>query len=253
MSLATLPGRALIALESLFKSSVKMRNDSPIISFTFDDFPRSAYRTGGAILKAHGFRGTYYASLGLMGTLEPVGEIFSREDLADLLADGHELGCHTFDHFDTWNTAPASFEQSIVDNARRLGELLPAASFKTLSYPLSGPPLDTMRRAARHFSCCRTGGQTYNATVVDPRLLSAYFLEQAKHVDAVKRLIDKSADARGWLIFGTHDVSETPSPWGCRPSFFEDVVSYAAHSHATVLPVGEAWDVVCGLPDASQR
>lgn len=253
MSLATLPGRALIALESLFKSSVKMRNESPIISFTFDDFPRSAYHTGGAILKAHGFRGTYYAALGLMGTQEPVGEIFSREDLANLIADGHELGCHTFAHFDTWNTAPAIFEQSIIDNARRLGELLPEVSFKTLAYPLSAPPLDTMRRAARHFSCCRVGGQTYNAAVVDPRVLSAYFLEQAKQVDPVKRLIDRSAEARGWLIFGTHDVSETPSQWGCHPRFFEEVVRYASRSGATVLPVGEAWDVVCARPDDSQR
>jgi peptidoglycan/xylan/chitin deacetylase (PgdA/CDA1 family) len=223
-----------------------MRNRSPIISFTFDDFPRSAYYAGGAILKTHGFRGTYYAALGLLGTLEPVGEIFSREDLVQLAVDGHELGCHTFGHCHAWNTTPGAFEMSIIDNARRLRELLPETSFKTFAYPLAGPRPSTKRRAARHFCCCRAGGQTYNAGVVDRGLLSAYFLEQAKDADSVKRMIDRNAAARGWLIFATHDVCDAASPWGCKPGFFEDVVRYASRSGNTVLPVCEAWDVVCG-------
>ena len=229
-----------------------MRNEGPLISFTFDDFPRSAYHTAGAILEAHGFRGTYYAALSLMGTHEPVGEIFSQEDLVSLVADGHELGCHTFDHCNAWNTPPAAFEQSIIDNARRLDELLPEASFKTLSYPLSGPRLNTKRRAARHFPCCRVGGQTYNSGVVDPNLLSGYFIEQSRDLDSVKRMIDRNSDARGWLIFATHDVCAGASRWGCTPGFFEDIVRYASRSDVIVLPVGEAWDIVRGLPSDHQ-
>lgn len=252
MKLRVIPARVLgefrrIALASLFRNPVKMRNEGPLISFTFDDFPRSAYHTAGAILEAHGFRGTYYASLGLMGTHEPVGEIFSQEDLASLFAAGHELGCHSFGHCHAWHTPPAAFEQSIIDNARRLGELLPEASFKTFAYPLSGPRLNTKRRAASHFSCCRAGGQTYNAGVVDRGLLSACFLEQVKHPDAVKTIVDRNSAACGWLIFATHDVCERPSAWGCSPGFFEDVVRSAARSGATVLPVSEAWDVITGL------
>jgi hypothetical protein len=223
-----------------------MRNEVPIISFTFDDFPRSAYYTGGAILKTHGFRGTYYAALGLVDTLEPVGVIASREDLVKLVAEGDELGCHTFGHCHSWNTTPAAFERSIVDNALRLRALLPEASFRTFAYPLAGPRPNTKRRAAGHFSCCRSGGQTYNTAVVDRGLLSAYFLEQAKHPDDVKRIIDRNASACGWLIFATHDVRDTASPWGCKPGFFEDVVRYASRSGNAVLPVCEAWDIVRG-------
>lgn len=39
---------------------------APTVSFTFDDFPKSALSAGGAILKQHGPRGTYYAVMGLM-------------------------------------------------------------------------------------------------------------------------------------------------------------------------------------------
>jgi peptidoglycan/xylan/chitin deacetylase (PgdA/CDA1 family) len=235
-----------IAVRSLFRAPVRMRNAAPIISFSFDDFPRSAFLTGGAILRAHGFRGTYYAALDLLGTQEPVGEIFLREDLIAVVRDGHELGCHTFNHCHAWDTAPAAFERSITHNARRLTELLPEASFKSHAYPLAAPRPNTKRRAARHFPCCRAGGQTYNAAEVDRSLLSAYFLEQAKDLDAVKRTVDRNADACGWLIFATHDVCETPSHWGCTPGFLENIVRYASRSGAAVLPVHEAWGVVRG-------
>src|SRR2546422_6309977 len=102
--------------ENLFCGTVQMRNDRPLVSFTFDDFPRSALRCGGAILKKYGFRGTYYAALGLMGQHAPVGEIFSLQDLRDLLAEGHELGCHTYGHCHSWNTSASAFERSVLEN-----------------------------------------------------------------------------------------------------------------------------------------
>ncbi len=236
-----------LVFTGFYRRPVTMRNAAPIISFTFDDFPRSAYRVGGTILKTHGFRGTYYASLGLMGTHAPVGEIFSREDLANVVADGHELGCHTFGHCDAWKTAPRLFERSIIENERRLSELLPDASFKTHSYPIAGPRPHTKRRVAKHFPCCRFGGQTYNAGVTDRYLLFAYFLEQSTHdLDSVKRMIDSNSEACGWLIFATHDVCVEPTRFGCSPRFFEEVVRYAGRSGAVVLPAGDAWDIVNG-------
>ena len=52
------------ATHSLFTRPVAIPSQKPFISFTFDDFPRSAWLTGGAILERFGVRGTYYASLG---------------------------------------------------------------------------------------------------------------------------------------------------------------------------------------------
>src|SRR5882672_2281183 len=66
----------------------------PVISFTFDDFPRSALHEGGAILKRYGVRGTFYVSMGLMGQDWPAGPGFLAQDLQEALGDGHELGCH---------------------------------------------------------------------------------------------------------------------------------------------------------------
>ena len=71
-----------------------------VVSFTFDDFPRSSLEQGGAILERFGARGTFYTALGLEGGDGELGPLFRREDLERAAAAGHEIGCHTFSHID---------------------------------------------------------------------------------------------------------------------------------------------------------
>lgn len=235
------------AARLLFRRMLTMRNPSPIISFTFDDFPKSALAVGGEILCAKGLRGTYYASLGLMGQTTPTGLIFSPEDLGQLIRRGHELGCHTFAHCDSWATAPRVFEESVEDNRLALERLEPQARFSSLSYPITCPRPNTKRRVARRFACCRFGGQTYNRGTVDLNLVSAYFLEKDRDNPAM--VVEKIAETvrnRGWLIIATHDIADEHTPYGCKPSVFKDVVDAAAASGAVVLPVAEALERIRG-------
>jgi peptidoglycan/xylan/chitin deacetylase (PgdA/CDA1 family) len=222
-----------------------MRASRAVISFTFDDFPRSALLTGGEILTEHGAVGSYYASLGLMGCDGPTGQIFHDADLQLLCTQGHELGCHTFDHKHAYETAPAAFEESIIRNRQALKSLVPGAEFKSLSYPIGNPRPETKRRSARHFGACRGGGQKYNRGEIDLNLLSGFFLEQSRDdLNAVCRMIDAACENYGWLIFATHDVCETPTRYGCTPSFFEGVVRYSVNSGAKIAPVGKALELI---------
>jgi peptidoglycan/xylan/chitin deacetylase (PgdA/CDA1 family) len=220
----------------------EIRLPRAIISFTFDDFPHSALVVGGDILLRHGVAGTYYVSLGLMDTNQPTGRMFSREDLGQLIREGHELGCHTFSHCDAWQTKPSDFEASIAENRRALKNWSSSAEFKTLSYPIDSPRPQTKRKAARHFACCRGGGQDINAGTADLNNLNAFFLEQSRdELEAVKLMIAKNERERGWLIFATHDISLNPTRFGCTASFFDTVVREAAQSDATILPVFRAF------------
>lgn len=229
----------------LFRRPFLINTRVPFISFTFDDFPRSALHTGGAILKRFGLAGTYYASFGLMGKQAPTGTMFLREDLNTLLEQGHELGCHTFSHCDSWETKPHVFEDSIIQNRLALTGLFPGASFRTFSYPISPPRHLTKVKVAHHFQCCRGGSQTLNIGTVDLNQLSAYFLEKSRdRIQSVKDLIDHNRQVRGWLIFATHDISERPTPYGCTPEFFEEVVQYAVSSGACILPVARALEAL---------
>lgn len=229
------------AAEVLVRRPFRLQNRQPLISFTFDDFPRSALHTGGAILEASGARGTYYASFGLMGQEAPTGEIFRRDDLPLVLQRGHELGCHTFAHCHACDTPAHEFESSIVENNRALKRLAPGASMLTLSYPVSCPRPGTKRCCARYFLGCRAGGQTCNAGVTDLNNLRAFFLEQSRDdIEAVKAVINLNSRLGGWLVFATHDVCETPTRFGCKPAFFEAVVRLSLASGATILPMSLA-------------
>ena len=73
--------------------------------------------------------------------------------------------------------------------------------------------------------------------------LKAFFLEQARNdFDSIIRLIEANNRKKGWLIFATHDVFESPTEFGCTPVFLEKVVRHVIESGARVLPVCEALD-----------
>jgi peptidoglycan/xylan/chitin deacetylase (PgdA/CDA1 family) len=247
----------------LFRRRLAVRIALPLISFTFDDFPRSAFLEAGSILRRYGILGTYYASLGLMGKQSHLGPMCEAEDLKELVHLGHELGCHTFGHCHSWNTPPDVYERAILENQQALTEVLPGASFQTFAYPHSAPRLAVKKVAGRYFRCCRggglkagcylhrhaAGGQTFNWGVTDLNYLSAFFMEKSRdNPEAVKSLIHQNARARGWLIFATHDVCADPSSFGCTPDFFEQVVQWSLESGARILPVVKALEVVQAAP-----
>jgi len=225
------------------RRALTFRSINPFISFSFDDFPRSAFLVGGAILKKYAIRGSYYASLGLMGNESPVGKIFSLKDLKELIDEGHELGCHTYDHTDSWEGKPEVFEESIMKNRQALEAVSPETAFKTMSYPKRHPHPRIKQVAGRYFECCRGGGQNFNTINLDLNNLKSYFIDwKNRHNPAeIKALIDRNTEANGWLIVSTHDISGDPSRFGCDPRFFEEIVIHAVQSGATVLPVHEVY------------
>ncbi len=231
-----------VSAERCCRRMVAIETPAPIVSFTFDDAPRTAFTTGGDILGSHGARATFFVSLGLLGSQTEVGPIGSLDDLLRAVRQGNELGCHTFDHLDAWYTPPEEFVQSVLKNAQALDSMLPGKSFRTFAYPKSGPKASIKSRLERHFVCCRGGGQTLNRDRTDLNLAKACFLDRRTKIDMdfVKRLVDQNTSARGWLIFATHDVTDNPSRYGCTPEFLKGVAEYAAQSGASLLPVAEA-------------
>jgi peptidoglycan/xylan/chitin deacetylase (PgdA/CDA1 family) len=231
----------------LFRRTLPMRNPQPCISFTFDDFPASALYAGGAILEAHGARGTYYAAFGLAGTTGPTGTIFVEADVPRLLERGHELACHTYAHCDSWSTGAAQFDASLEQNAQALRKFGDERRFRSFSYPISSPHPLVKRVAGRRFESCRAGGQVFNAGQIDLNLLSSYFIEKSvAQPERMREIIAANAAANGWLIFSTHDVAAQPTRFGCTPELFEQIVRWSVESGACILPVAEALERVRG-------
>jgi peptidoglycan/xylan/chitin deacetylase (PgdA/CDA1 family) len=232
--------------EYLFRRPFRVDSPQPVISFTFDDFPRSALSVGGAILRKYGLAGTYYVSLDLAGKQDASGAMFTFEDLATLREQGHELGCHTFSHCDSSGTPSSIFVESVRANQRALDRLYPGDVFRSFSYPKSAPRGRTKQMTAQRFTCCRGGGQTLNAGITDLNYLKAFFIEQARGLTEMREIVDQTCVANGWLIFATHDVCDNPSPYGCTPEVFEAVVQASVQSGALILPVGKALETLRG-------
>jgi peptidoglycan/xylan/chitin deacetylase (PgdA/CDA1 family) len=226
----------------------RIPHGAPIVTFTFDDFPRSALSIGGAILQARRSAGTYFVALSLANQKIATGEMFVRDDVSAVIADGHELGCHTFDHHPAWATKTATYVASVCENARQLIQLGVQSRFQTHSFPISYPRPWTKRQVAGRFRCCRGGGQTFNRGAVDLNYVSSFFLEQSRdQFHVIESVLAENAIAGGWLIFSTHDISDSPSRFGCTPDFFERVVEASIQSGAQILSMSAALNAL-GVP-----
>lgn len=76
----------------------RLGNTTPMVSFTFDDIPKSAATTGADLLEQYRAHGTFYIAGGLVDRPSPYWLPASDGDLVALHRGGHELACHTFSH-----------------------------------------------------------------------------------------------------------------------------------------------------------
>jgi peptidoglycan/xylan/chitin deacetylase (PgdA/CDA1 family) len=204
-----------------------------MVSFTFDDFPRSALEVGGAILAAKRLRGTYYASAGLAGTDGPMGPLFTKDDLERADRAGHEIGGHTYSHIGAAGLPKQALLADIGRNQQALAGFVP----HNFSYPMGLTDFTVAAFLGRHFDSCRGIAAGLNGEGTDLNLLKAVAL-YSEHPE--QRFFDHIAEARrqgAWLIFYTHDVADSPSRFGCSIDLLERVVAAAHGSGAMVAPI----------------
>jgi peptidoglycan/xylan/chitin deacetylase (PgdA/CDA1 family) len=207
------------------------------VSFTFDDFPKSALATGGSILERHAARGTYYASLKLAGTERNVGPMFDHQDILAAHRARHEIACHTFTHLNCRRATKSSILGEIRGNATALSSLIDGYVPTNFAYPYGAVSPSAKRVLGGEFLSCRGIRRGINFRTVDLADLLAVWIYTVDFDEAhIRHLIDCNTAVGGWLIFVTHDVVEMPSPFGCKPTELEAIVSYAAKTTA-ILPV----------------
>jgi peptidoglycan/xylan/chitin deacetylase (PgdA/CDA1 family) len=221
----------------LCRRAVPLGGSGPMVSFTFDDFPRTAGTTGAQILEAVGARGTYYAAPGLMRSSSSADDLCRTEDLHRLLESGHEVGSHTFSHV-SCNAVPSPEFQAEVNRGRQALAETMGASPANFAYPFGDVTLAAKRTLGPAFGSSRSIFGGFNGPEVDLNLLLANSLYGGLGSLAhAEELIAENARRRTWLIFYTHDVHRQPSPYGCTPELLESAVSVAAESGSRILTV----------------
>jgi peptidoglycan/xylan/chitin deacetylase (PgdA/CDA1 family) len=212
----------------------------PMVSFTFDDFPRTALTVGGEILGEFGVRGTYYVAMGLLGKRTAVGEMFDRDDLDRLVAAGHELACHTLDHTMCSDLSVPALVASCRENQRRIAKVLGEHSTDSFSFPEGVVTLNAKAALGSMYATCRTIEPGVNRDPVDLSFLRAFRVYSTSGIRGLRQAIRRNQDENGWIVLYTHDVEVNPSAYGCTPTEFREIVRFAVDSGADVLPVAEA-------------
>ncbi|SHH93383.1 polysaccharide deacetylase family protein [Bradyrhizobium erythrophlei] len=220
----------------------RLNNATPMVSFTFDDIPKSAATTGAAILEDHGARGTFYVSGGLVGTTEsPDWAAVDAEDVVALHRSGHEIGCHTYSHRRTCDLDRVSLAGEIEQNRRYFQSLEPSIELSNFAYPFGYGSFAHKRRLKTAFQSCRSIVPGVNSGTVDPQFLRAVPLID-RHIDGdgIERAFDQAQITNGWLIFYSHDVVEQPSRYGCSPALMNHALKAASRRQIPVLTMAEA-------------
>jgi len=229
-------------LSAVARREARLTSERPLISFTFDDFPKTALYTAGAILESLGLHATYYAAAGLMATPTEVGAIFDEGDLPALIAHGHELASHTYSHISATKTGLSVYYQDAKKGEHALAKYAPNGRMN-FSYPFGAVTVGAKKKVGPAMRSCRGIFPGLDGSVVDLNLLHANSLYGGSdRLPAMESLIEENARRNSWLIFYTHDVQEKPSPYGCTPGLFESVVGCAMKSGAEIVTIEKALD-----------
>lgn len=216
------------------------------LSICFDDFPQNAWTVAGPILADHNVRATYFVSGGLCNQINGGLRQFTDNDLQEVWASAHEIGCHTYDHVSALKTPLRIFSNSISRNATFLAERLGIKRIESFAFPYNHVTLRSKFLIARQFKFARGVGNKLNDKWLDLSEMLSINLSlssigggshnSVRPIDLCK-LIEQAAQGKKWLIVYTHDVSDKPSEHGTKTHDFETMILHAKQVGLDIKPI----------------
>lgn len=230
---------------------VRARNDRPLVSFTFDDIPDSAFIHGARVLEDSGARGTFYIAGGLCGTIEAERQLIAASDCVELHRRGHEIGCHTFSHPSVQSLDADALTAELDRNQAFFASLVRGLVLENFCYPYGKTSLARKLQAQARFHSCRGSKAGINAGMVDLGLLKGVAIDHATNETMIARAIDQAVRRNGWLIFFTHDVAPKPTWIGCTPQLLDAAIAAARSRGCDVVTIREGLRRIGAAFDAS--
>jgi peptidoglycan/xylan/chitin deacetylase (PgdA/CDA1 family) len=226
-----------------------MCNAAPLVSFTFDDVPDSAYLNGAAILGEYDVHGTFYIASGTCGVVDTYWRVISHDQIRALHAAGHEIGCHTFSHVGVEWLSETDLARECQRNAAHMRQLCPGIEMTNFCYPFGTVSLLRKLQLQKRFDTCRGIYEGVNSGTVDLGLLRVIELyDRTLTKDKLQRVLGEARDRNGWVIFYAHDVADPPSFIGCSPRLLRAVIETICAEGISCLPIREALPVI-GYPN----
>lgn len=219
------------------RKPARLKLDRPTVSFTFDDVPASATLEGARILQAHGARGTFYICAGLFDQDGHMGRYAGEAEIETLAEGGHEIACHTYSHLDCGSETDAAIVADTDRNVSALDAM--GLAMRHFAYPYGEVSPHAKRALNGRYGSLRAVHAGLVETGTDLNQLPAVGVE-GDHGEALARLwIERAVARKAWVILFSHDMSETPSRWGCTPGTLERLVVYARERGCDIRTVGD--------------
>ena len=230
-----------LAMHVCIDDGFLLRNRTPMVSFTFDDLPKTAVTNGARLLEEYGARGTFYVSGGEVGANTPDWQTGSAADVLNLYRSGHEIGCHTFSHTRACDVGMTALAAEIERNRAWFRQLDPAIAVETFAYPFGVGSFTQKYLLKEKFQTCRSIVPGLNTGFVDLQFLRATpLIDRDIYKEGIDRVFDEAKSTNGWLIFYGHDVAEQPSLYGCTPDLLTHALQAATRRKIPVLTMAEA-------------
>lgn len=237
MSLKAKVRRRLVPYQA--QRVVKPKLGRPIVSFSFDDCPKSVIEHAIKPFEQENWRSTIYISMGLCGITNHLGLHMDEDDVKALHENGHEIGDHTFNHIDAARHSTAAVLADIHKNQEAL-KALGIPESKTFAYPYGQVTADLKSALSLKFKGSRGIRSREYYEDIDLNQIKSNRIYAGADFEKVMGQISRISDKPGWLPIFTHDVRDNPSKFGCTPGQMRDVIKAVKQSGAQVLTMAEA-------------
>ena len=211
--------------KSLVTAPAELTGDAPAVSFSFDDFPKTAYTNAGKILEDNEARGTYFLSTDLIDTHYEGQAQCDTKDLQNVIDNGHEIGGHTQSHKHLQTLNKAEMEYEIVVNRDFIRNTLDT-EVSSFAFPFGGTSPQAKKAVLPHYRIARSINPGLNSGRIDRMHIKAYSLYGENFcLRRIEQLVEETLRQNAWLVFYTHDVQNKHSAYGCSVNQFEAVVN----------------------------
>lgn len=212
-----------------------VKPDRPVVTFTFDDFPKSALN-GADVVEKHGGRAGFYACTSFLGQRSPVmGEMFDTATLAELRERRHEVGAHSHTHLDCARDPLVKIERDIGKNLVALSEAGHDEHVSAFAFPYGETSYSAKRWVGDVFATGRGVLAGVNAGECDRSQLRAVELGASEmHRRRALAALKLCAAQKGWLFFFTHDVGANPTDYGAPTELIDELALRAVEMGAVL-------------------
>lgn len=184
-------------------ANAQVKKPYAVVSFTFDDAPRSVYTQAYPLLKAAGLPATVYLSTGFV---EAAGYI-KWTDVKVLDANGWEIGAHTHAHPDLTKLAAPEMAEEIAKSQALLRERgFTAVSFAAPLGEYGQRELAELKKVYKSNRAAWGNGGVNNYHERDAYNLVSLGVTLNTTLDEVRKQVKAIKKDGGWLILQFHQI-----------------------------------------------